>query len=58
MSGEELLCTLLALQLVRAQHCLGGVSFGEGRKNNLEFKKKNSFKQSVDELTAKVQFVS
>lgn len=30
----------------------------EGRKNNLEFRKKNAFKPSVDELTAKLQFVS
>lgn len=58
MSGEELPCTLLALQPVCAQHCLGGVFFGEERKKNLEFRKKNAFKQSVDELTAKLQFVS
>lgn len=58
VSREELLCTLLASQLVCAQHCLGGVFFGEGRRNNLEFMGKNAFKQSVDELTAKLQFVS
>lgn len=58
VSGEELLCTLLALQLVRAQHCLGWVFFGEGSRNNLEFRKKNAFEHSVDELTAKLQFVS
>lgn len=58
MSGEELLCTLLALQLVCAQHCLGEAFFGEGSKNNLEFRKKNAFKQSVNDLTAKLQFVS
>lgn len=56
--SEELPCTLLALQLVRAQHCLEGVFFGEESKNNLEFRKKNAFTQSVDELTAKLQFVS
>lgn len=58
VSGEELPCTLLALQLVHAQHCLGRMFFGERSKNNLEFRKKNAFKQSVDELTAKLQFVS
>lgn len=58
VSGEELPCALLALQLVCAQHCLGGVFFGEGSKNNLQFRKKNAFKQSVDELTAKLQLVS
>lgn len=41
-----------------AEHCLGGVFFGEGSKNHLEFRKKNGFKQSVDEPTAKFQFVS
>lgn len=58
MSGEELPFTPLALQLVCAQHCLGGVCFGEGSNNNLEFRKKNALKQSIDELTAKLQFVS
>lgn len=37
---------------------VGGVFFAEGRKNNLEFKEKNAIRQSVDELTAKLQFVS
>lgn len=58
VSEEELRCTLLALQLACAQHCLGGVFFGEQSKNNLAFRKNNAFKQSVDELTAKLQFVS
>lgn len=56
--SEDLPCTLLALQLVRAQHCLEGVFFGEESKNNLEFRKKNAFTQSVGELTAELQFVS
>lgn len=33
-------------------------SVGRGGKKNLEFRKKNAFKESVDELTARLQFIS